>query len=77
MVTVDKEVKGNAILDPGQITSIIDKDLKRKQIKTTNLNLESTHPDNLGSKAISTDADTDGAPNRHLGKGNECRSDVW
>ena len=40
MVTVDKEVKGNAMLDPGQVTGIIDEDLQRKKIKTTNLNKE-------------------------------------
>ena len=70
MITVDKEVKGNAMLDPGQITSIIDEDLQRKQIKTTNLNIEDTYQDNLGLKTMSTDADRNGALNRHLGKGN-------
>ena len=76
MITVDKEVKGNAMLDPGQVTSIIDEDLQRKQIKTTNLNIEDTYKKNLESKTRPTDGDRYGALNKHLDKGNECRSDV-
>ena len=57
MVTVNKEVKGNAMLDPGQVSSIINEDLQRKQINTTNLNKEDTYKKNLESMTRPTDGD--------------------